>query len=892
MTRRRDRRQSPQHGFSLVELMIVVVLLGLVTSGLTASFITALRGNDTAAQRIKESNDAQVVAAFLARDAQAAGGSDPASNTLDSTIGVSRSDDAGCSDATSTLVLRFKWKDYASNTAAPQTRVVGYFYKSSAGQITRRSCTNGSFADSTLLASYVSSSPAPAAACSPGCSGIPDTVSLTLTATNTPRNAPTPYTYTLTAATRAQAGVAPTGSTAGTVPLLLLGNGSGCPAGGGDASGISSQGGGSSTLRIVGGAYVNGYSSSCPAVDLQGSSDYIASGGTTVLSPGTCQGTTCATMTSPIPDPFANLPAPAGTCSGGSNPVPVGGQYPAGVYPQLLSVTATRTLAAGNFVFCNGLDVSGRLTGTNVMMYFYSGSLTVTGNLDVGAPASGTYANIVAFQRNGNTTDFAVCCSNNAVAAFRGIVYAPTANVNLHNGTITAQAIIARSISWDAGGNGSTTIGQVPPALSITGPSTITSPWTRGVSYPSTTITATGGAGAYAWSATGLPAGLTINASTGVISGTPTASCACTVTVTVSDAFNTTATRSYPLSVNAAVAITGPASLPSWTAGTAYSAVTVVTSGGTSPLSFSATGLPPGLTIGSTSGSITGTPTAPGTYSSIVVTASDSVGATTSRSYSMTVNSALTIAGPASLPNGQQGTVYPGATLTGSGGTGAVTWSQSGLPAGLGLNAGTGAISGTPTAVGTFTVTVTATDSVGATATRSFSITVTVVPFNVSSVALTNANGTVAPGDTVTIAFSKAINEATLCSTWSGAGNQSINGNNQVTVTITDGGAAGNDILTVTSTQCGASGFRFGSLDLGTPNVVSSTRIYAGSGGNRSSIGYTGATNQLVITLGGGTAGNAGVAPQTIVYTPNNQVADTFGNPFASATYSFATQRF
>ena len=65
-----------------------------------------------------------------------------------------------------------------------------------------------------------------------------------------------------------------------------------------------------------------------------------------------------------------------------------------------------------------------------------------------------------------------------------------------------------------------------------------------------------------------------------------------------------------------------------------------------------------------------------------------------------------------SLPSGQIGTVYPGATLASTGGTGAVTWSQTGLPSGLSLNATTGAITGTPTgAPRTTSVNVTATDS-------------------------------------------------------------------------------------------------------------------------------------------------------------------------------------
>jgi hypothetical protein len=51
----------------------------------------------------------------------------------------------------------------------------------------------------------------------------------------------------------------------------------------------------------------------------------------------------------------------------------------------------------------------------------------------------------------------------------------------------------------------------------------------------SATVTATGGTGPYAWSASGLPAGLTINGSTGAVSGTPTKAGTYTVKVKVTD---------------------------------------------------------------------------------------------------------------------------------------------------------------------------------------------------------------------------------------------------------------------------------------------------------------------------------------------------------------------
>src|SRR5580658_5402494 len=128
---------------------------------------------------------------------------------------------------------------------------------------------------------------------------------------------------------------------------------------------------------------------------------------------------------------------------------------------------------------------------------------------------------------------------------------------------------------------------------------------TVGAAY-SNTVTATGGTTPYAFSAMGLPSGLTINASTGAITGTPASSAVGTVsvTVTVTDAGKPqqTASTGLSLTVNAAqsgaFAIT-TTSLPNGSVGASYYALNAVT------------------------GTISGTPTATGT-ASVGVSVTDS----------------------------------------------------------------------------------------------------------------------------------------------------------------------------------------------------------------------------------------------------------------------------
>jgi hypothetical protein len=79
-------------------------------------------------------------------------------------------------------------------------------------------------------------------------------------------------------------------------------------------------------------------------------------------------------------------------------------------------------------------------------------------------------------------------------------------------------------------------------------------------------------------------------------------------------------------------------------------------------------------------------------------------------------------------PGNQTSTVGTAASAQVSGGDSqsgqTLTYSATGLPAGLSINASTGLISGTPTTAGTSTVTVTATDTTGATGSASFTWTV------------------------------------------------------------------------------------------------------------------------------------------------------------------------
>ncbi len=164
-----------------------------------------------------------------------------------------------------------------------------------------------------------------------------------------------------------------------------------------------------------------------------------------------------------------------------------------------------------------------------------------------------------------------------------------------------------------------------------------------------------------------------------------------------------TASTSYTIHISAATLAINTGSLPSGGVGELYS-TTVSGQGGVScganPYAWSATNLPPGLSINSSTGLISGRPTSnSGSPYSVILTMTDcdSPAKSISKILSITISGSSLAITTASLPNGSISSAYAPATLAGSGGSGSgYTWAiTSGyLPFGLFLDSSTGVISG------------------------------------------------------------------------------------------------------------------------------------------------------------------------------------------------------
>jgi YVTN family beta-propeller protein len=185
-------------------------------------------------------------------------------------------------------------------------------------------------------------------------------------------------------------------------------------------------------------------------------------------------------------------------------------------------------------------------------------------------------------------------------------------------------------------------------------PFAIFQPTTQPPAITSGNITtfAAGTAGSFTVTATGLPAptltetgtlpsGLSFNATTGVLSGTPAAGTggAYSITFTASNGVGTAATQSFALTVNQAAAIAS-ANTTSFTFGAAGT-FNVTATGFPAPTLSETGALPGGVSFNSSTGVLSGTP-ASGTvgHYNITFTASNGVGTAATQTFTLTVNPA------------------------------------------------------------------------------------------------------------------------------------------------------------------------------------------------------------------------------------------------------------
>lgn len=235
---------------------------------------------------------------------------------------------------------------------------------------------------------------------------------------------------------------------------------------------------------------------------------------------------------------------------------------------------------------------------------------------------------------------------------------------------------------------------------------------TQGSSY-SLALTAVNGATPYTWSATGLPAGLSLSTG-GLLSGSPSVSGTFSVVVRVVDSASASGTKTFSLTVVSNLIplyITGFGNLGTTAVGKPAGSGSFSASGGKAPYSWNLAGAPAGLSLlaSGAGATVSGTPQQAGVFT-FSVTVSDAQGLRASAIGSVSV---LGLTG-ANLPDGTAFASYAG-SLPAVGGAPPYSFRVTGVPAGLGVTP-EGLVLGIPQRAGTYVISVTVSDALGNTA--------------------------------------------------------------------------------------------------------------------------------------------------------------------------------
>ena len=308
-------------------------------------------------------------------------------------------------------------------------------------------------------------------------------------------------------------------------------------------------------------------------------------------------------------------------------------------------------------------------------------------------------------------------------------------------------------------------------------------------------ITATNGPTSFG--AAGLPAGLGINAGTGLISGIPAASGTFTATISAGNAAGGSSSATLTLTILPAAPVLTNAAAANGQVGVPFG---FQIAGTNAPTSYSATGLPAGLILNPANGFIGGTPAAPGTFAATV--SATNAGGTGSRALLLTILPAAPVVSSASAVTGRVGVPF-GFQLAAT--NGPTSFGAAGLPAGLTLNAANGFIGGTPVVFGTFPVAVSAANAGGTghgtltlhllpaipviTSARTASAQLT-VPFSYNLTASSAPTSYAAAG----LPAGLSLNPATGVIT----GTPTVVGTYAVTLSATNAGGTGQAVLTLT----------------------------------------------------------------------------------------------
>jgi prepilin-type N-terminal cleavage/methylation domain-containing protein len=186
------RGREDDHGFTLVEVLLVVVILGVITLPLGELVIQYFQHTTQAQARLNESHDAQIAAAYFAQDVDSVGTRDQSTQALNQSVWVGSATGApyACGGVTAP-VLMLAWDDFSGPGSTASTVEAVYATRTADGQnqLVRYYCSGSATVQSlSVLARDLDAATPPSVACSgngsSGCAdhpNVPTTIKLTMT---------------------------------------------------------------------------------------------------------------------------------------------------------------------------------------------------------------------------------------------------------------------------------------------------------------------------------------------------------------------------------------------------------------------------------------------------------------------------------------------------------------------------------------------------------------------------------------------------------------------------------------------------------------------------------------------------------------------------------------
>jgi len=461
MTKFWEMRSREDSGFTLIEVLIVVVVLPLVIGAIALGFITLLQNKNATSQRFSDSHDAQITSALFVRDVKSA---DTVSTSSVSICGKT------------SYLVGFSWSSLNSSGTSVTNASV-YTINTTAGTIDRTAC--GPHPDSTSVvhnsipvsgATTITSCPATGVgvgatkcAVTSGAANAAVTVSCgdgTTTCANGGATATTPtttnsgvksvalnvleatskFTFNVNASpSEWNSGfVGVPGGGSGNLPALELI---------GTSSSASLSGSASCSLTVNGVASFD--STTSPSVDLGNNGSLTATGGVyTVADPPASGGTVNSPSTTqgpPLGDPYVTLTPPS-TSDAGVHVESANNWSPVGVLDGIYIVQNGMKLASGAVV-TTGPD--------GVLIYVTGGDVDLTGGASVSLTKPvAKYSPIVLWMANAGTVTLG---GTGTLDTIGGTVYVPNGTVSLqgggNGGGVSAGAIVTKTL--DGSGCGS-----------------------------------------------------------------------------------------------------------------------------------------------------------------------------------------------------------------------------------------------------------------------------------------------------------------------------------------------------------------------------------------------------------------------------------------------------